>query len=356
MIISTPLEERVCVICNKTHDEKQKWLRVPNKYFPKLVGLICKKHYHNELTKEWSKNNLTGNPEFREKQNKYNKEKYQSDPEYREKVRNNQRKGGKNYETILKSNRKKNKLEKNKIKARERKKKEYDKNPEKYRSITLSYAATLGRLWTYLKARAKRSKIEVTLTFEEFSSIRTSGVCVYCKKPINSRSVGIDRKDSTLGYISGNCVCCCGDCNREKGRWVSFDEMMMFHQILRGEITAPLLQKYSIYANLFRKGRLSNRKRWSRLLKLAKRENIPVTLTYEEYIEIISKPCEYCGGPNSKSGYGLDKIVPGKEIGYTFINSVSCCPVCNDIKGSLLTKEQMHLMVAVIAYHRVDIL
>lgn len=38
--------------------------------------------------------------------------------------------------------------------------------------------------------------------------------CYYCR--VIKKEVGIDRIDNTKGYISGNCIPCCWDCNRLK--------------------------------------------------------------------------------------------------------------------------------------------
>lgn len=40
--------------------------------------------------------------------------------------------------------------------------------------------------------------------------------CFFCKHKKGLETVGIDRLDNSQGYISGNCVPCCWDCNRLK--------------------------------------------------------------------------------------------------------------------------------------------
>jgi len=49
------------------------------------------------------------------------------------------------------------------------------------------------------------------ISLEEFK-VLTTGDCHYCF----SEAFGIDRIDSNLGYIDGNCVGCCTMCNRMK--------------------------------------------------------------------------------------------------------------------------------------------
>lgn len=81
------------------------------------------------------------------------------------------------------------------------------------------------------RRNAKKSGKSFKLTLEDVRSI-TSKSCFYCgDSPYQiSRSAhekkkdgfscytynGIDRTDNELGYVVGNCVPCCGRCNRMK--------------------------------------------------------------------------------------------------------------------------------------------
>lgn len=83
-------------------------------------------------------------------------------------------------------------------------------------------------LWFFkfaYKRRAARKGILVTITDDEFVALVT-GDCVYCGlsykeevRKVNKVWVNmltIDRKDSSKGYISNNCVSCCKRCNTIK--------------------------------------------------------------------------------------------------------------------------------------------
>lgn len=76
----------------------------------------------------------------------------------------------------------------------------------------------------------------------------------------------------------------------------------------------------------------------------AKRRNYEFNLSPEEFIEIVNKPCYYCGISDSQyfthdttkkkhSFSGIDRI--DNRIGYNYDNVVSCCKKCNTAKNSI---------------------
>jgi hypothetical protein len=62
--------------------------------------------------------------------------------------------------------------------------------------------------------QAKERQLSFTLTFGDFQKL-VSAACVYC----GAYGVGVDRKDSRLGYHLSNSQPCCARCNR----WKSID-------------------------------------------------------------------------------------------------------------------------------------
>jgi len=50
--------------------------------------------------------------------------------------------------------------------------------------------------------------------------------CVYCKKVHwgVEKGIGLDRIDNSKGYVSGNILSCCGDCNRSRSNVFTVDE------------------------------------------------------------------------------------------------------------------------------------
>lgn len=92
-----------------------------------------------------------------------------------------------------------------------------NKRPEDERSLHWSMLE--------LKNSAKTKKLELTLSLEDVKSIIFCN-CHYCNNPPSrfikhTRDVawtkvpvnGIDRMDNTKGYIQGNCLPCCSECN-----------------------------------------------------------------------------------------------------------------------------------------------
>jgi len=69
---------------------------------------------------------------------------------------------------------------------------------------------------------AKRG-IVCKLTESEYQAlIGTGSTCVYCG---SDERIGVDRKDSWLGYVNDNCVSCCTQCNVSKLQ-LSYEEWM----------------------------------------------------------------------------------------------------------------------------------
>ena len=61
-----------------------------------------------------------------------------------------------------------------------------------------------------LRANAKRRGLIVEITFDDFIKI-TKGLCEYCGE--KNAGFGVDRRDSSIGYLKENCASCCKDCN-----------------------------------------------------------------------------------------------------------------------------------------------
>lgn len=84
------------------------------------------------------------------------------------------------------------------------------------------------------------------------------------------------------------------------------------------------------------------RVRFTKLKCVARKRGLEMTLTLEQFLELNSKPCEYCGENLPATGYGIDRKENSK--GYTPENSIPCCTRCNSMKSAFLTYEEMKLI------------
>lgn len=72
------------------------------------------------------------------------------------------------------------------------------------------------------------------------------------------------------------------------------------------------------------------------------------TITQEEYESITALNCHYCGHRNDvEAGIGLDRL--DNERGYELDNVVSCCAICNLVRGDRFTPDEMKLLGQTIA-------
>jgi len=91
---------------------------------------------------------------------------------------------------------------------------------DRLREYDLNYYKTRRRVtsktrYSRLKHDAKDRKLDVTITFEEYNELLNQS-CFYCVGSLPLQGYGVDRIDSTLGYVHGNVRPCCYRCNCAK--------------------------------------------------------------------------------------------------------------------------------------------
>ena len=96
----------------------------------------------------------------------------------------------------------------------------------------------------------------------------------------------------------------------------------------------------------------------------AKSRNIPWDLTVEDYINIATKHCYYCGTEPVPSTYltrkdetpipvnGLDR--QDNSLGYTLSNVVSCCSICNSMKNTMSVKSFLLHINKIMAHNKTN--
>ena len=92
------------------------------------------------------------------------------------------------------------------------------------RQASQKFNRTLFGRYQGLRYKARRPvhrgcAVEMSLTFEQYADLLSGNCCTYCHGPLPEAGAGLDRLDSSKGYIPGNCTACCRLCNTKKGRF-----------------------------------------------------------------------------------------------------------------------------------------
>ena len=104
---------------------------------------------------------------------------------------------------------------------------EYNK---KYRAKLRSTPEGVEQLQAYMRKKIRTPKIRFsrakwaakerqkdwTLGLAEYT-VLVSEPCFYCHRSISETGIGLDRSDHRIGYVHGNVVPCCTECNSRKG-------------------------------------------------------------------------------------------------------------------------------------------
>jgi len=91
------------------------------------------------------------------------------------------------------------------------------------------YGDLLSSRYSTARSMAHRRGLAFTITIDEYQNL-LSQPCIYCTSTLpdsgQSVKVGLDRKDNTQGYISGNVQPCCPRHNNIKGDWFTHEQMI----------------------------------------------------------------------------------------------------------------------------------
>lgn len=93
------------------------------------------------------------------------------------------------------------------------------------------------------------------------------------------------------------------------------------------------------------------RQRYASLVSAARKDNILVSISKDEYESVVSSPCFYCNGELPLKGYGIDRI--NSNIGYVQGNIRPCCTHCNRAKNDM-TETQFKEWLLRIFNHWID--
>ena len=105
------------------------------------------------------------------------------------------------------------------------------------------------------------------------------------------------------------------------------------------------------YAKANAKARKTVEYQYSYLKANAERRNCTVELTFDQFKAKRKMPCHYCHRTLEETGTCLDILDPKERI-YNELGTVTCCRVCNYLKGSYLTEEDtLFAVLALNSYH-----
>lgn len=78
----------------------------------------------------------------------------------------------------------------------------------------------------------------------------------------------------------------------------------------------------------------------------AERRNREWSLTRDQYEELVTSPCAYCGDDTQLNG--IDRV--NSDLGYTVENTTPCCAICNKMKLNQTVEEFLEQCRRIITY------
>ena len=155
------------------------------------------------------------------------------------------------------------------------------------------------------KDRAKRGKaVEQNVQIEQSATEITHKYCTTCCKEYSI--------DNFLGEKNNIITMTCKACRIQN----------KIQDAKRNKESRYILEKQNKFAT------------YGKYIKDTCTRNIPFDLTFEQYENIVGDPCYYCNITDDEKGFnGIDR--KRSEIGYIVENCVSCCKMCNKLKGTL---------------------
>jgi hypothetical protein len=203
-----------------------------------------------------------------------------------------------------------------------------DKNPEKMKDRNHCKIHSIDEQYGVCKTTAQAKDLDFELPFELYKTIVTTP-CYYCGIIQDKGFNGVDRTDSTKGYVPDNVLPCCQMCNFMKGSdspntFIHHVEHILTHQdIIQG-------RRFDT--------KDTRRVSFSEYKNRAEKKEREFTLTEEMFEQEVMKDCYLCGKSNSDTHCnGLDRF--DNEQGYTDENVVSCCGNCNYLKRNYLYED-----------------
>jgi hypothetical protein len=204
-----------------------------------------------------------------------------------------------------------------------------DDNPERMEKEYTRKSLNCDLRLNYYKHRAKNYDPELEfLEDEKYFKNFFKSQCHYCGLKYegeNKPLLGVDRKNSLIGYTVENCVACCEMCNFMKGN-MDYNDFLEHCKLIAFVNGIVDLENVNKYATPYSKSAS-----YGVCQSSASARKKGFSLTDEQHSSITCKPCYICNKHNDENHQnGIDRI--DNSIGYHFDNCRSCCSSCNYIK------------------------
>ena len=177
--------------------------------------------------------------------------------------------------------------------------------------------------YTTYKKGAKDRNLEFNISYDEYEAL-VKLPCHYCGIIQERGFNGIDRRNSSIGYIIENSVSCCPMCNYMKGP--------LTESIFLNRVEHILTHQKRIEGNLYPSCFIDHKKSTYKQYEFrAEKSNFEFSITYEDYIHVTNSPCYICGKINTDTNEnGIDRY--DNKKGYISENIRPCCGECNYMK------------------------
>ena len=201
-----------------------------------------------------------------------------------------------------------------------------DNNPDKVQKNNENKINNYDLQYNVYKRSAELKQLEYGISLDEFKEI-VNKPCKYCgilRDRGTAQFNGIDRNDSSIGYLIDNCVSCCTMCNYIKKTLTGdlfirrVEHILTYNKHAHGSLCMDLFGDHEGCGYIICKRR-------------AALKQFEFSLSKSEHDTITAKDCYICGKPNTTSHKnGIDRY--DNNIGYVFDNCRSCCGECNFMK------------------------
>ena len=186
-----------------------------------------------------------------------------------------------------------------------------------------------------IKTDARKKNLNENMISDEKMEELVVQDCFFCgKHAINEkdnyfRGNGIDRMNCNLGYIDGNCIPCCIECNMSKRDYTMRDYLQTIINIAANYDEDDELKRLAERKWIVTPWKGAS---YAKHKEGAKSRNIKTTFTKTVYEELKKNSCFYCASEDFEY-ISLDRLDSSKD--YTVENVVACCTTCNMIKRTM---------------------